>query len=429
MKILVLSNTSWNNQNSFGSSFSNIFSGVSDVEIANIYCRYGEPNNEIVSEYFQITEKSLIKNLKDKSVPSGKRVVVSEGKNDYLNVKQQKTIDSARKKRWQIFFWLRDLIWLIGRWRSSELKAFIDDFKPDLIFQPVYYSNYLSRIALFIKQYTGVPMVGYISDDCYTLKQFNLSPLYWIDRLHKRKKVKKVIQSCDLLYVISDIQKKDYEKAFGVPCKILTKSADFSVPPQIKKEYNNPLQLVFTGNIGTNRWKSLALIADALKEINNKTVKAQLRIYTGTPLTDKMKKNLNVEGTSFIMGSVTASEIPQIQSDADMLVHVEAMDLKNKLAVRQSFSTKIVDYFKEARPILAVGSHDVASVDHLIKNDCALTAETADELIVKLKSVIDNPQKLTEIALKGYECGKRHHDKTKMNQMLENDLKKYAKGE
>lgn len=106
-------------------------------------------------------------------------------------------------------FWARDFVWKIGRWCSPELKAFIDDFKPDVIFQPIYYSNYISDIALFIKKYTGVPMVGYISDDCYTLRQFNLSPLYWIDRLHKRKKVKQVFMSCEFVYVISEIQKRE----------------------------------------------------------------------------------------------------------------------------------------------------------------------------------------------------------------------------
>lgn len=428
MKILVLSNTTWDNGNSFGSSFSNIFMGISDIEIANIYCRYGEPKNSLVSEYFQITEKTLIKNLKNKSVPSGNRIF-PETQKDVLNTKEKNTFDLVRKKRWQVFFWARDFIWLFGRWRSPELKAFVDDFQPDLIFQPVYYSNYLTRIALYLKKYTGVPMLGYISDDCYTLKQFSLSPFYWIDRLHKRKKVKKVIKQCELLYVISEIQKQEYEKAFGVPCKILTKSADFLEEPQIKASYNNPLQLVYTGNIGTNRWKSLAIIASALQKINSDGIKAELRIYTATPLTKKMKKILHVDGCSYIMGSVPAGEIPKIQSDADMLVHVEALDLKNKLAVRQSFSTKIVDYLKAARPILAVGPHDVASIDHLIRNDCALTAENECELIDKLKAVIENPAMLTEIALKGYECGRMHHDNTKMHQMLENDLKKYARGE
>lgn len=428
MRILVLSNTAWDNQNSFGGSFSNIFSGIQGLQIANIYCRYGNPNNTVASEYFQITEKSLLRNLKSSSYPSGKRVLVDEA-GMQLNAHEQATFDTARKKRWKIFFWLRDFIWLVGRWRSPQLQAFIDDFKPDLIFQPVYYSNYLLRIAQYLKAYTGVPMVGYISDDCYTLRQFNLSPLYWLDRLHKRKKVKKVIRQCELLYVISEIQKQDYEKAFGVPCKILTKSADFSGEPPVKTQYNSPLQLVFTGNIGTNRWKSLAMIAKALERINANGVRAQLRIYTATPLTEKMHQSLHSGKNSYIMGSIPASEVPRIQSNADMLVHVEALDLKNRLALRQSLSTKLVDYFKAARPILAVGPHEVASMDHLIRNDCALICQTVAEVQRALESVLDNPDKLNDLSKKAFACGKRNHNTVTMHQMLQTDLERIVKGE
>lgn len=427
MRILILSNTAWDNQNSFGSSFSNIFEDMQGIQIANIYCRYGNPNNSVADYYFQITEKSLLKNLKTKSIPSGKQVFADGQGTIQLSDREQTTFDTARMKRWQILFWARDLIWLVGRWCSPQLRAFIDDFKPDLIFQPVYYSNYLTRMALFLKNYTNAPMVGYISDDCYTLRQFSLSPLYWLDRLHKRKKVKKVIQQCELLYVISEIQKRDYEKIFGVPCKVLTKSADFSGDPPVKSQYHTPLQIVFTGNIGTNRWKSLAMIARALQTINRNGVRAQLRIYTATPLTDKMRAALDIDGSSFLMGPVPASEIPRIQSDADMLVHVEALDLKNRLAVRQSFSTKLVDYFKAARPILAVGPHDVASIAHLIENDCALVAETVKQIEAALEAVLADSGKLDDFSENAYACGRAHHDKAVMQQMLQADLNRVVK--
>lgn len=423
MKILIVSNTPWSKENSFGNSFSNIFEGIPDLEFANISCRTVTDLDPIVSACFEISEKSLLKHLKDKRSPSGKKIDIESLKNCKKSAEESNIKTFARKKRWQVLFWARDIIWTLGRWKSQELLDFIDDFKPDLIFQPVYYSSYLNDIACFIQEYTNVPMLGYISDDCYTLRQFSLSPLYWIDRLHKRKKVKKTIEKCKILYVISEIQKRDYEKAFGVPCKILTKSADFTEPPQLKTSYNTPLQLVFTGNIGTNRWKSLAVIAQALQELNQNGTKAELRIYTATPLTAKMQKALNIDGTSYLMGAVPASAIPQIQSEADMLVHVEAMDLKNKLAVRQSFSTKLVDYFKAARPILAVGPKDVASIDHLLQNNCALVADNAADFAVMLSDCLENPKRLHTLAENAFLCGKRHHDAAQMKEMLCADLK------
>ena len=151
MKILVLSNTPWAMNNSFGNSFSNIFGDMENIEIANIYCRYGNPDNDIVGRYFQITEKSLIKNIINKNYPSGK-VIETGDSTDILNNTSIKIFNHGRKRRLQIYFWARDLIWAVGRWKSPELTNFINEFNPDIIFQPLYYSNYLNSIVLFLKK-------------------------------------------------------------------------------------------------------------------------------------------------------------------------------------------------------------------------------------------------------------------------------------
>lgn len=422
MRILVLSNTPWANDNSFGNSFTNIFSGIPDLEFANIYCRYGKVDSELVSESFQITEKQLVKNLKNKSVPSGAVIPVHTDSNA-AQTEKPAGFEVGQKKRWMLMFWARDLIWKIGRWCSPELKAFVDDFKPDLIFQPIYYSNYLTRIALFLKKYTGVPMVGYISDDCYTLRQFSLSPLYWLDRLHKRRKVKKVFESCEFVYVISEIQRKEYEQIFSKKCKVLTKCADFSQPPELKEKLNEPLKIVYTGNLGPGRWQSVSYIAKALKNINRETVKAQMYLYSATPLTEKQKAALADGKNSFLMGAVPSSKIEAIQKDADILVHAEGMNLKSRLQVHQSFSTKIVDYLKNARAVFAVGPSDAASIDYFINNASAITATNEAEVEEKLRCYTDKPENIKLYAEKAYECGKKNHSSKIMKKMVNDDLK------
>lgn len=423
IKLLVLSSTPWSDDNSFGNSFSAIFEGIEDIEVANIACRPGRPTSYLVTRYFQITEKALLSNLKNKKHTTGKEILLSQSEENADFKENLKARRFGQKKRWQILFWAQDMIWALGRWKSPELKAFIDSYHPDLIFQPVYYSSHMNDIAQYIKEYTGVPMLGYISDDCYTLKQWSLSPLYWIDRLYKRRKVKKTVELCELLYVISDIQKEDYEKCFTTRCKILTKGADFSDLPEKKAQYNSPLQLVFTGNIGTNRWKSLGLLAKVLEKINGNDIKAQLRIYSATPLTEKMKKVLCRGETSFFMGRIPAEQVDAVQKDADILVHAEGLDRKSRLFVRQSFSTKLVDYLKSGRPILAVGPKDVASIDYLIRNRCAIVADNGSELEQKLTEMLADRTVLDAVTEHAYACGKENHSKQNIQTMVKNDLK------
>lgn len=428
MNILVLSNTPWNNNNSFGNSFSNIFQGLSGLKFANIYCRVGDPDNDFEVCYFQITEKSLIKNLKNKDMPSGSCVIPYENKEQKLDDKELRSFNRASKMRWQIMFWGRNAIWKFGRWKSKQLLKFVDDFQPDIIFQPVYIKPYINEIALFLKNYTGAPMIGYISDDNYTLRQFNLSPLYWLDRLYNRRKVKAVIEKCDILYVISEIQKKEYERIFTPPCKILTKCENFSGPIPEWPLPRNEINLIYAGNIGTGRWKSLALISEAIEKLRQENFLITFDIYSSTPRTRHMKAALNKKGTK-MHSPVSYEKIIDLEKKADIVVHVEGLSKKSRMEVHQSFSTKLVDFFRLGKCIFAIGTDDEASIYHLVKNDAAIVAKNKKEVYCKLKKIILYPEMILEYGKKAYLCGAANHDKTKMQEMLLQDMKKVIDGE
>jgi hypothetical protein len=412
MKILILSDPEWDDSNCFGSSFSNILGNIEEIEIANIYCRSGIPKTDSCNQIFQITEKLLLKNLLDFRKPAGQVVSKSSSNGntpDIFGKKQQRWIDFVKKNRWGALFWLRDIVWLIGRWKSKELKQFVDDFKPDLIFLPIFYSVYLSKIGIFLKCYTHKPLVGYISDDNYTLRQFSISPFFWIDRLIKRRWVKKAVGECKILYVISEVQKRDYDPCFRKDCKILYKGGVFTGSAPIKNKINNPVQLVYTGNVGTGRYKSLSGIGKALDNINRKGMKAVLHIYSQTPLSNLMKSSLLTKKSIKFYGGVPQSQMKEIQTNADILVHAESFQLKERLLVRQSFSTKIVDYFLAARCIFAVGWDKAASIDYLIKNNAAMVACHKNEIEKKLRTLIEHPELIIEYGEKGWDCGKRNH--------------------
>ena len=101
-------------------------------------------------------------------------------------------------------------------------------------------------------------------------------------------------------------------------------------------------------------------------------------LYSATPLTQKQKDAVSDGKNSFFMGAVASSEIEAIQKDADILVHAEGLDFKSRLQVHQSFSTKIVDYLKNARAVFAIGPEDVASIDYFIGNYSAVTSVNKD---------------------------------------------------
>ena len=424
MKILVVSASPWNNNNSFGISYSNIFKGIDGLEFANVSFsrRLEQTDDEIVSRSFQVTTKMLINNLLKREKQLGIEGHISTENHNKQNIEQTSVMKFAKRKRWKILFWLNDLIWSLGHWKSQELMDFIDDFQPDLIVQPIYFSSYLNDIAQFIKNYTKVPMIGYISDDCYTLKQFSLSPLYWIDRLYKRRKVKETIEQCELLYVISDVQKREYEKIFTPPCKILTKCADFSDERKPAfKEPDEVLKMVYAGNVSRGRYEILVELAKAIEKLNSNGKKFQLDIYTLTFLTDKQKNNIVTEDVR-IHPPVSYEEIREIQSNSDILLHVEAFSLKEKLAVHQSFSTKIVDYLETNRCIFAIGDDYCASIQYFLENKCGAVATKKENIETELSKLHSNRELLKQFAYNGWEIGGKNHKKKSIQAMITGDL-------
>jgi len=426
MKILILSNTAWNNNNSFGNTFSNLFDDMPDIEIANIYCRADHPNNNIVKKYYQITEKSLIANLKNTKTPSGKEIFVDSNDIGSLNVSEQNVFNYMRKNRLQIFFRLRDLIWKIGRWKSADLEKFIIDFNPDIIYLPIYYSNYLCEIGRYLKEKLQIPMIGHITDDIYTLKQIRFSPLYWLNHFKIRRKVKWLVKHCEFVDTFSDIQKNEYEKIFNIPFNIRYKYADI-IDNLPKAEFHFPIKFVFTGNISSGRWKTLSKLGNVISSYNKKEKKFELDIYTATPLNKKMKKSLNIPGAINFMGEIPYEKVKMVQSSADILVHAENFALKEALSVRMSFSTKIIDYLSKGKCIFAIGPGNITSIDYLIKNDAAIVASTFEDIETKIKDIYNDFSIINKYGEKSWECAKRNHPKEELKKNFYNDLGKLIK--
>lgn len=421
MKIIVVSIAPWNRGNNFGKTFCDIFEGMENVEFLNIYCDSGLPDNNVNAKYYQITVNDIIANLLHKNKKVG-RTVEDFSAAHTLSQKQQGFMAKIKTKKWRIFFWIRRFIWWIGRWRTPELEKIIRDFDADLLFLPIFKESYMNSVQQYVQKISGKKSVAYYGDDNYTLRLFSLNPFFWFDRLTQRVTVKKTVDKCEYMYVVSDIEKRECERDFKKDCYICTKGADFSVEPPLKAEYPKFKKLVYTGNLGNHRWEELWHIGQALDKINQGH---KLIIYSGTELSDGIKEKFNSTKSIEFMGRVSADKIPEIQQDADVLVHVESFRFKERLLVHQSFSTKIVDHFARARATFAVGATDVASIDYLLSRDAAVVATSRDDIEPKLRKLLGNDEVLNEYALKGFNCGKDNHDINYIQKMFREHFEKY----
>ncbi len=412
-KILVLLNTPWSRDNNNGNTYSNLFSDLPNVEIANIYCRYGMPDhNGVVSKYYQITESDLL-HKKPGRVFTEDSIPETETRTEQTDEKRR--YDFFRNHRWMIFFWARELIWKIGRWKSRELCQFIDEFQPDLLYLPMFDAGYMQDIALFLYDYTKAKTIVCFTDDIYSLHQISFSPLYWIDRFWKRKKLRAIVKRSQFLHVISDEQKSEYEEYFGKECRVFRKSMDFDDEKRTVHELHNPIRYVYTGNLGSNRWKTLATLGKVLDRNDG-----ELLIYSGTPLDKKMKGEFESSKSIHFMGEVSSTECMRIQEEADVLVLAESDRLKDQRIMRLSLSTKVIDYLHTGNCLLVIGTDGQAGMEYLKRGKAAVCVTKIEDLESTVRGL--DRDTIREYGERAWQFGKANHDKKKVKEIFYQDL-------
>lgn len=426
MQILVITRGVWSDSNNTGATMTNLFSDMpKDCTFYSLYCRSENPNNPIAEQSFKIGEYELFKNLLHRRPVGSLAPMQTE---DYASAAEQKIYRRGRRFGKSVTQPLRELLWLSGTWKSAPLDAFLQSVRPDVIFMPVFDSLYTYRLLWYVQEKTGARTVLFHGDDNYSFAPFFSSPLYWIHRLILRRYVRKAVREAAINFCITDMQCADYEKRFARPFYLLTKSADFQTPPPLPKRGERPLQMAYTGNIDAGRARSLKILSQAVQKVNRDSLRVQLHIYSGIVKNEKFLQNMTVRDMVFFHGEVSPKEVAAIQSNADILVYTEGLDRRSRFWTRQSFSSKLVDYFAAARCIFAVGPADIAPIVHLENHDAAIVAHNAEEAFVKLKGLTENPDLLAAYARKAWECGARYHNSRTMHAALYDAFKSVAEG-
>ena len=402
LRILVITYLPWSNDISVGNTLSNIFCGMEDrLEFANIYFREDIPNNGIVSRFFNISEKQLAKNIIKRE---------STGKEVFPKMTEKKEFSSrynkARSMRWDSMLLAQDLIGILGNWKSKALDEFVDSFQPDLVFGPLGRVPASNNLMGYISKKLDIPLVTYPWDDHYSLKKVAFSPFFWIKTFVERYAIKKCAKQSKYLYGITQTMCEEYAKYFHKDFKVLYKGYVFDKMPEINKS-TIPLKFIYMGNLGSGRWQILEKMAEAINEINKEDKKAEMFVYSMSPKTDAMVRALN-QGDSHLMPPVDNKEVLSTMRSADVLVHVEPASLKDRLFFRLSFSTKLVDYFFNARCIFALGG-ETGSIKYLRDNDAAIVETDVNRIKQQIERLVHQPSLVEEYAKKAWKCGLDHH--------------------
>lgn len=106
----------------------------------------------------------------------------------------------------------------------------------------------------------------------------------------------------------------------------------------------------------------------------------------------------------------TGEEFYRVLHSSDLLLHVEAFDAESIDLVKHSVSTKIADSLASGICLLAYGPEQVASIRHLLDNECAFCITSKEKLKDGLKLIFTDKNLRFRFANKALETARIWHD-------------------
>lgn len=411
MKILVVTVTSWNSKIG-ANSWATLLENFDSKSIANICIRDEIPDSKVCSRYFCISESKILKSVFKRKIKTGKEVEAqTEITDSTLSEHNARYAKYSKKRRYSMLL-ARELAWKLGKWKTDELNQFLDSFKPDIILHSMEGYIHLNRITEYAIERTGAKAIGYIWDDNFTYKQ--RSELgYKLYRFFQRKSLKRLAKKNDGFFAISEKTKKEADEFFGISSVVLTKPLS-SMPEVNYGEIKKPISMLYTGNLLIGRDRSLLRLVNAIKRLGLDS-SFKIDVYTGTRLIDEVRNGIECDFCK-IHAPIPQNEVLEKQKKADILLFLEDTDGKDAKVARLSFSTKTTDYLSSGRCIFAIGNKDIAPMEYLESNRCAIVACDDIEIEKSLSLINENPERLIEFANAARKTGLENHSRKKIEE-------------
>ena len=212
---------------------------------------------------------------------------------------------------------------------------------------------------------------------------------------------------------------EEYHQIFGICTEFLVKCGEFSAE-KVHRTVGKPIQLIYAGKLYCNRWKTLSMVATAIRQVNTiaQSTILQMNIYTADVLTRRQRRALDDGRNSIVHAAVAPQKLEEIYRKGDIAMHVESFDLQNRLLTKDSFSTKVIDCLASGCAVMAVCWEKHAAGQYLKAQDAALVANSQEEIVAIIERLAKSPELVLEYARKAYVCGKNNHQRTKIQQQL-----------
>ena len=412
MKVLIVSHHPISTTSNIGKTMSSLFKSFRKQELAQLYCYPSFTDVDKCNSFFKITDidvlKSILPPFKLSSCEVKTDDIVSSVKS--ISVGKYTTVYRAKEEYKRL---LREVIWKLARWYDIKLTEWLKREKPDYIFAAVGNACFLYDMVLKISKNNNIPIVAYICDDYYFIKDkenfFGKLRYYFV-----KKKIEQLMKAVQKVVFISEELKNIYTHSFGINGEVIMTGAETK---EANSKNTKSETLTYMGNIRCNRYLSLFEIGKTIDKINIQNgTDYQLHIYSPEKDEDILNTLKQAKSIQF-KGFVSGEEFKKVFRESEILLHTEAFDEESRDMVKHSVSTKIADSLASGIPLIAYGPEEISSMQHLIRNDCAYIATSPEQLEMMLLKAF-NGEDTKRIVANAVKTAKEYHDSEKNSKKL-----------
>jgi hypothetical protein len=300
---------------------------------------------------------------------------------------------------------------------SVNLIQYIKDSEAEIIYSNLSSLKIIS-LVLYAQEILHCKIVPHFLDDwlsiLFTEKRFLFHRQILVG------KMKKIFCQSPVGIAISEVMASVYADKYQIPFHFIMHcipdEAIEKFPGKTNKEHK---QIIYAGGLHLSRWKTLVHLSKALALIYHGNFTFSLYC----PLIDRLNYEKYFSRFQFIrfMDSVNPIRLQKILHGADVLIHCESFDNSSRQFTRLSISTKIPEYLKEGKLIVAVGPEEIESIGYLARNNAGITISKQDVLLASdiLEKIINTTDDFEPFCTNALSLARRNHSYSTLKKKME----------
>ena len=417
-RILIISHNCLSKTGSNGRTLSNYFIGYEKGKLAQLYIHPEKPDFSVCQNFFCISDSDVLHSI-IKRHQGGQIVREDMGEKPVVHTQKAK-----KNEKNSFVFLLREFAWNSGLWKTDDLKAWINEFQPELILFQAGDAGFLFKLTVKIAKKFDIPIIlyntegyyfkteSYLQENAFTKLLYPMLHRYFCREYRNLMKYTKLsIYNCDMLM-------HDYQKEFshnGIVIMNTSEFADISIP-----KHSVESQIVYAGSVGVGRYESIIAVAEAAHKIDENLY---VCVYTSIDDIEIQKKMEKCKGIR-LKGYISYKELQNILLKSKYLLSVENFAPFYCEDLKYAFSTKIADSLASGNCLIVYAPETIAVSQYLENRQAAVLITCPDELESALRQVLKDDNLRSKIAENGRKLALENHSLKKNRDLFQSSIRK-----